>query len=95
MPVEIRYDPKKNAKNIAKRGLSFDRVAEFDFLSATIEVDDRVDYGETRLVSVGFLNERLHVLCFVETGADEIRVISFRKASKSEERKYAQDKAID
>jgi uncharacterized DUF497 family protein len=93
--VEISYDPKKNARNIAKRGLSFDRVHEFDFGNATTEVDDRVDYGETRLVAVGFLDQRLHVLCFVETGADAIRVISFRKANKGEERKYAQDKAIN
>jgi uncharacterized DUF497 family protein len=93
--VEITYDPKKNARNIAKRGLSFDRVRKFDFLNATTEVDDRVDYGETRLVAVGFLGQQLHVLCFLETGIDEIRVISFRKANKSEARKYAQDKAID
>jgi uncharacterized DUF497 family protein len=93
--VEISYDPKKNEKNIARRRPSFERVHEFDFLGATIKVDDRVDYGETRLIAVGFLEQRLHVLCFIETGADSIRVISFRKANKKEQRKYAQDKAID
>ena len=93
--MEISYDPKKNAKNIARRRPSFERVHEFDFLSATAEVDDRVDYGETRLIAVGFLEQRLHVLCFIETGVDSIRVISFRKANKREQRKYAQDKAID
>ncbi len=93
--VQITYDPKKNARNIAKRDLSFDRAAEFDFDTAITEVDDRVDYGETRMVAIGFLDQRLHVLCFVDMGADGIRVISFRKASKSEARKYAKDKAIN
>jgi uncharacterized protein len=87
--VELSYDPKKNARNIAKRGLSFDRVHEFDFGTATILEDNRVDYGETRLVAHGFLDQRLHVLCFVETAIDAIRVISFRKANRREVRKYA------
>jgi uncharacterized protein len=87
--MEIAYDPKKNARNIATRDLSFDRAHEFDFLNATIEIDDRIDYGETRIVAVGFLDGRLHVLCYVEIDGG-IRVISFRKANKREMKKYAQ-----
>jgi len=67
--VEISYDPKKNARNIARRRPSFERVHEFDFLRATVEVDDRVDYGETRLIAVGFLEQRLHVLCSSRQGS--------------------------
>jgi len=34
--LEISYDPAKNARNIALRGLSFDRAAEFDFERARV-----------------------------------------------------------
>jgi uncharacterized DUF497 family protein len=53
--VEIIYDPAKNARNIRERGLSFDSAAEFDFDTALLEIDDRRDYGETRLVALGIL----------------------------------------
>jgi uncharacterized protein len=39
-------------------------------------------YG-TSPVALGYLDERLHVLCFTETH-DGIRVISFRKANSRE-----------
>jgi len=70
-----------------ERGLSFDRVADFDFASALYSVDDRHEYGETRIVAIGYLENRLHVLCFVET-ENGVRVISFRKANSREVKHY-------
>jgi uncharacterized DUF497 family protein len=92
--VAIIYDPKKNDRNIAKRGLSFDRVADFDFATAIRSVDTRKEYGEVRIVEVGYLDQRLHVLCYVQIDAD-IRVISFRKANDREVRKYAKAQTAD
>jgi uncharacterized DUF497 family protein len=83
----IDFDPVKNAKNIRERGLSFERAAEFDFLSATYLLDDRQDYGELRQIAIGYLDGRLHFLCFVQI-PDGIRVVSFRKANSREARKY-------
>lgn len=85
--MNITYDPAKCATNIEQRGLSFERVADLDFQTATFIVDDRRDYGETRFRSLGFLDGRLHALVFVET-VNGIRVISFRKANKREVRQY-------
>lgn len=87
--MEITYDPAKNATNIEQRGLSFDRVADFDFETALFSVDDRQDYGETRYRGFGYLDGRLHALVFVET-ENGIRVISFRKANKREVKGYEQ-----
>jgi uncharacterized protein len=56
----------KNARNIRERGLSFDRVAEFDFKTAQFTIDTRLDYGETRYRALGNLEQRLHALVFVE-----------------------------
>ena len=92
--MRIDFDPAKNERNVRKRGLSFARAAEFDFSSALIAVDDRRLYGETRYVALGWLADRLHVLCFTET-ADGIRVISFRKANAREVARYAKVKTLE
>ena len=81
--MEIEFNPQKNARNIDERGLSFEQVREFDFETALYVVDDRYDYGETRIRALGFVGPRLHVLVFVEV-PNGIRVISFRKANKRE-----------
>ncbi|MBB3214836.1 hypothetical protein FHW67_004159 [Herbaspirillum sp. Sphag1AN] len=92
--MKITYDPGKNQRNIAARGLSFDRACEFDFETAMTKVDQRYAYGETRFISLGYLDARLHVLCFVEV-VSGIRVISFRKANKREVDHYARQETID
>lgn len=92
--MEISFDRGKNEKNIRERRLSFERAAEFDFRTAAVAVDTRHDYGETRYVAVGYLDNRLHVLCFAET-SDGIRVISFRKANSRESRKYGKPLTLD
>ncbi len=87
-PLKIEFDPTKNAANIANRELPFEMVAEFDFDGALISQDTRKPYPEIRLNALGYLGERLHAVCFTPI-AGGIRVISFRKANKREERMYA------
>ena len=90
----VAFDPAKNERNVRERGLSFERAADFDFETAIRVEDTRRNYGERRFVAVGYLEARLHVLCFTETDTG-IRVISFRKANGREARRYGQAKAID
>lgn len=85
--MQISFDPAKSERNAAERELPFDLAAEFDFETALTVEDKRRDYGETRYVSIGWIGERLHVLCFTETD-DGIRVISLRKANDREVRRY-------
>jgi uncharacterized protein len=85
--VDITYDPAKNERNIRERGLSFVRASDFDFGAAMRFVDIRRDYGEVRHVALGYLDKRLHALCFAET-ATGIRVISFRRANAREVKRY-------
>lgn len=87
--MEISFDPAKDARNIADRGLSFARVAEFDFVTAIYSVDARRDYGEIRHRALGLLEGRVCALVFAET-ENGIRVISFRKANKREVQRYEQ-----
>jgi uncharacterized protein len=84
--VKIEFDPAKNAENIAKHGLSFDDVVMLDWDNALVIEDARFDYNETRYMALA-ANGRVYSVAFTLRG-DVMRVISFRKANKREERKY-------
>lgn len=81
--MRIEPDPAKSQRDVQERGLPFELVAQFDFATAQVWLDMRKAYPETRFVALGFVDERLHVLCFTPL-ADGLRVISFRKANKRE-----------
>jgi uncharacterized DUF497 family protein len=87
----ISYDPAKNERNVRERGLSFDRAADFDFATALIA--DYSRKGEARRVAVGYLDGRLHLLCYMPK-PDGIRVISFRKTNKREAKLYGKPQTI-
>ena len=90
--MEITFDPKKSERNLHERNLGFEQAAQFDFAAASYFNEFR--NGEHRLVAVGYLRKRLHILCFLpKTGG--FRVISFRKANDREARKYGKPKTID
>ena len=85
--MKITCDPIKNEKNIADRGLSFERAINYDFSTAKIWQDTRKPYPEVRFVAMGYLDDRLHVMCFTETTTG-IRVISFLWVSQRERVKH-------
>jgi uncharacterized protein len=87
--VKIEFDPIKSQKYTEERGLSFDSVKDFSWESAVTIRDNRYNYPELRLVSTGYLGNRIHVVCFtpIEGG---VRVISLRKANSREIKRYAE-----
>ncbi len=90
--MAITYDPAKNERNIRERGLSFERAADFDFETAVFNT--QVRKGEIRRIAVGYLDKRLHLLCYVPQ-EDGIRVISFRKTNTREAKIYGKTQTID
>jgi uncharacterized DUF497 family protein len=94
--MEIDFYPKKHANNLNNpdRKLGFDRAHDFDWESAIIYEDSRHDYPESRFVAVGYLDSRLHILCFTPI-ANGIRVISFRKANNREATKNGKPLTIN
>jgi uncharacterized DUF497 family protein len=90
--VKIEFDPDKDEKNVKKHGLSLNRFVELDLLSGIIEPDARRDYGEERYLALALLAGRLHAACFCIPG-DAFRVISLRKASDREVRRYERAQA--
>ena len=89
--MNIEFDSRKNAQNIAKHGVSFDDVQNFGWAESITTPDDRFNYGEHRSVSYGMLNNRLHILIWTIRN-DKIRPISFRKANKRERDFYEKKK---
>jgi uncharacterized protein len=91
--MKIVFDLKKSEKNSHDRNLSFEKVAEFDWETALYAEDTRHPYPERRFVTIGYLNGRLHVICFtpIEGG---VRIISFRKANQREVKRY-EEKTTD
>lgn len=85
--VTFEWDEDKRQRNLRLRRADFADAERFDFDSAFTEQDLRRDYGEVRLVSTGYLDGRLHVLCWTLRG-DRIRVISLRKANDREQKKH-------
>ena len=85
--MQYEWDEAKNRKNVAKHGLSFeDAEAVFSGPCVTFE-DDRFDYGEERLITLGLLAGRLMVIA--HSPRDEgTRIISMRKANRSEQKIY-------
>ncbi len=90
--MAITYDPAKNERNIQERGLSFDSAIDFDFATAVFNTEVRK--GEIRRIAVGYLDKRLHLLCYVPK-PDGIRIISFRKTNQREAKKYGKPQTID
>ena len=89
--MRLTFDPAKNARNIAERGLSFERVAELEWETAVSQEDTRKDYGETRIQVLAFLGKRLHAAVITVRG-DALHVISFRKANRKEVKWYEQER---
>ncbi|WP_372425398.1 BrnT family toxin [Salinarimonas chemoclinalis] len=92
--MRIDYDPAKRLRTLAERGLDFDdALAVFSGRSLSFE-DDRQDYGETRIVTIGFLGGRMMVV--VWTPREDVRhVISMRKANGREQARYQERLGAD
>ena len=92
--MRIEFDESKSQRNARERRLPFTMAAELDFATASVTEDRRSDYPERRFVAFGYIERRLHVLCFAETET-RIRVISFRRANAREVKRYAKTQTAD
>lgn len=85
--MKITFDPDKRATTLTVRGLDMARADEvFTDLVVTL-ADDRNDYGETRFISVGYLDGRMVLVAWTPRGTTR-RIISMRKANDREQARY-------
>lgn len=94
MAVRFEWDPVKAASNWTKHGITFEMAQEaFKDTLAVVEIDDRQDYGEERLVRTAMVGLRYLFVSYTErvdrrNGDEVIRIISARKATPHERRTY-------
>lgn len=87
--MKFTWDLHKNILNIKKHRLSFEE-AVFVFEQALIEYDkEHSVFGEDRYKAIGRIHKHgWTIVVFVEIKDDYIRIISARKATKQEVKKY-------
>lgn len=81
--MKLSYDPAKRAATLAERGLDFEDAPKLFAGPTYTAEDDRFDYGETRYITYGYVDDRAVVMVWTERG-DSMRVISMRHAHEEE-----------
>ena len=85
--MRFTWSERKRAINLREHGLDFvDAPRVFEGLTFTYE-DDRFAYSEQRFITLGLLAGVPVSVAHTESD-DEIRIISFRKATGREERRF-------
>jgi uncharacterized DUF497 family protein len=81
----------KNRRNIERHGIAFEDAKRI-FDGSTLErVDDRFDYGETRVYAIGLVNGLEITVIYTDRDHDERRIISAWRAEPHERRAYWQN----
>ena len=91
--MNVTFDPAKDAANLAKHGFSLLDAVGFEWETAVVWPDTRRDYGEPRMVALGYIGLRIMNVVFVDRPPEqptERRVISLRKANTREVKRYAE-----
>jgi uncharacterized DUF497 family protein len=86
--MEFEWDKNKNKLNIKKHNVSFAEASEIFDGPVLSWIDDRQDYGEARIISIGQI-DNLIILVVVHTERHQkCRIISARKAKLTEREKF-------
>mgnify|MGYP000682756337 CR=1 FL=1 len=75
------WDEAKRQANQTKHGLDFAALDGFDWRTATHQQDIRTDYSEARIVTTGYIGQRLYVLAWTPRNG-RVRIIARSTASK-------------
>ena len=85
--MDVEFDAAKRAATLDARGLDMARADEV-FRGATLTIaDDRRDYGESRFITIGFLDCTMVVLVWTPR-PKAYRIIIMRKANERERKLY-------
>lgn len=86
--MRITFDRAKRDQTLRERGIDF-KDARHVFAGRTLDVEDRrQDYGEARMLTVGYLAERMVMVVWTPRGRAR-RIISMRKCNDREKKRYS------
>lgn len=88
--MRVEWDDRKNTKNQAKHGVSFEEARELftsgrDYLEL---YDNAHSIFEDRFIAIGIIPRGVAVVVVTETDDDVVRIISARWATTREQRMY-------
>lgn len=86
--MQFEWDEDKNTINIRLHGIDFADVSTVFNAPMLTDLDDRIDYGEDRWMSIGMLANLTVVIIWTERDPGLIRLISARKANRYERQRY-------
>lgn len=75
--------------NQDKHGVSLAMAAELDWEAALVWMDERIEYGEARMIALAPKTDILYCVAFVDRGRVR-RIISLRRANRREVKHYVQ-----
>ena len=88
-PEGFDWDDAKNELNVRKHQLGFDQARRvFEDSMQMTEYDNRFDYGEHRYRTTGMTPDGLLVVVHTERAGGVTRIISARRAERSEQDVY-------
>ena len=85
--MDFEWDAAKSARNEAERGLPFELALLLFDGSVMERVDERRDYGETRIRAIGVVRDVILHCVYTRRGAIR-RIISLRYANRRERDGY-------
>ncbi|WP_281687468.1 BrnT family toxin [Pseudomonas citronellolis] len=88
--MQFEWDEAKNQANIRKHGIDSRDVPEIFQHPLLALRDDRIDYEEERWIAIGWLRRLVGVVVYTERRGEVIRIISARKATRQEVRRYVE-----
>ena len=91
----FEWDDRKAVANVRKHGVRFeDAIFAFDDPFALIAFDEEHSLDEVREILIGRAAREVLVVVFAIRTEGERRIISARKATRAERRRYEESKAI-
>jgi uncharacterized protein len=85
---EFEWDDLKAEANLEKHGVSFREATRvFDDIFALVEEDLSADFEEERFLATGIVGDTLLMVVYTERNS-RVRLISARRATRHEQRRY-------
>ena len=89
--MRFEWDEAKNRANIRRHKIDLADVPPVFDGPMFVSLDTRRDYGEDRLIGIGFLHAAVVLVVFVELENDTIRIVSAPKAERHERERFRKE----
>ena len=85
---DFEWDYAKNIMNLRKHGISFEEAKLIFEGQVVSKIDNRLDYGEVRTISIGAIEDAIIVVVVHTDRNRTTRIISARLANKRERSQF-------